>query len=350
MNIVFMTYDLLDGGADRVITTLANALVNENHDVSIVMVSSTKKESYFELNKNVSLVPLLYGLEKKPSILKKAKLIRKTILDIKPDVVVSFISFVCIYTWFALRGTKIPYIVSERNDPNQREHLKQFLLNKAFKYANGCVFQTHDAFNWYKKYIKGDSAIIYNPVNLTYIPSEHKIIERENAIVSVGRLSSQKNQKFIIDAFCHFSNDNPGFILKLYGDGQDKKMISDYIKTNNLNNVILLGSNKNWHKEVFNAKLFVLGSKFEGMPNALEEALCLGLPCVSTDCSIGGPKELKKLFPNRLSLSTFDVVDFAKQMENLLKKSEYGVFIPDELKIENITNQWVSFIKKVIEK
>ena len=349
MNILFVTYALWDGGSDRVISTLANNMSNKNNRVSILMISANKKESYFPLNDNVHLVALLEDFKKKPSVFKKKKLIRKAILDINPDIVISFISFVCIYVWLALRKTNIPYIVSERNDPNQRGRIKQFLLNRAFRNANGCVFQTDDAMEWYKrKNINNDSVVIHNPVNLTYIPKNP--IQRVNKIISVGRLAEQKNPKFIIDSFLKFAKSNQEYELIMYGDGGLRNSLEIYIQNLNVKNVRLLHSNKNWHQESYNAKAFLLGSKYEGMPNALEEALCLGIPSISTNCSIGGPKELKKYFGNSLFLSNENIDEFSQNISKAVECNNDNVYIPNELTIDYIVDEWICFMKRILNK
>lgn len=350
MKIVFVCDTMGSGGAERVISTLSNEFVLNNHEVSIVMIGRDSTESFYVLNNNIRLIRLLENQKRKVGVLKKANLLKKCILDINPDVVISFLSYVCIYTWWALKNTKIPYIVSERNDPNQRGFIKQLLLNQSFKKAAGCVFQTEDALSFYKKICKDKSTIIYNPVNLTFKPK--KIDERKKQILYVGRLIEQKNCEMLIYAFGLFIKNHPEYTLKMYGDGPLKEKLLSQVNDLNLNDkVTILPSNKSWQSLEYDSSMFVLASKYEGMPNVLAEALSLGIPSVSTNCAIGGPKELKKLFNKTLVLSKeITKESLLEAMEEALTIKSNSLFIPVELKADYIANKWLKFIEGVIKK
>ena len=344
MRIMFLCDTMGSGGAERVIATLSNQFVNKGHEVSILMLSGKANGSFYELDNEISLFNLT---DEEVGFFKKSKLIRRVVIENKPDIIISFLSYVCIYTWWALRGTGIPYVVSERNDPNQRGRIKQFLLNKSFKNAAGRVFQTEDASNWYKDIVKTESIVIHNPVSLDFIPDNLANIKKQ--ILYVGRLNEQKNCSLLIDAFSIFINKYPDYSLKMYGDGPLHDSLTKQIEKLGLKNKIqILPSSKTWQKDECDSAVFALSSRYEGMPNVLAEALSLGIPSVSTDCTIGGPKELKKFFPNSLVLSkTDEPVRFAEAMEEALKirKSKPGV--PEPLKTEYIVNKWLTLLERI---
>lgn len=345
MRIMFVCDTMGSGGAERVISILSNSFALKEHGVSILMIGSDASRPFYSLSDKIKLIHLS---SEKLGFFKKAKKIKKVIIDDKPDIVISFLSYVCIYVWCALKHTKIPYIVSERNDPNHRGRLKQYLLNKSFKKAKGCVFQTEDALNWYKKISKNKSIIIHNPVNLDYCPVD--VSKVKNQILYVGRLNEQKNCSLLINAFKIFEQKHPGYTFKMYGNGPLESELKKQVVNNNLDNKVFINpSSKTWQKDECDSAIFVLGSRFEGMPNVLAEALSLGIPSVSTDCTIGGPKELKKIFPNLLVLSKDDSSsNFANAMEEALVIKRLVPEIPEELKEENIVNKWLSFIDKVL--
>lgn len=350
MDIAFVCDTMGSGGAERVISTLSNEFVNRGHNVSIIMLSSVAEEPFYLLDNRINLVYLSRLSNKEKTFFKKAKTLKRVLIGINPDVVVSFLSYVCIYVWWALKNIKIPYIVSERNDPNQRGKIKQFLLNKSFKKAAGCVFQTEDALNWYKDVIKGKTEVIHNPVNLDYLPSN--ITNRKKQILYVGRFTDQKNCLMLLDSFSLFSKNHPDYILKMYGSGPLETEIRQKITDLQLKDkVIILPNSKTWQKEESDSAMFVLPSKYEGMPNVLAESLCLGIPSVSTDCTIGGPKELKKIFKNHLFLSnTINSESFFDAMERCMgcDNVEYG--IPAELETSFIALKWLKFIEEITKK
>lgn len=344
MKIMFICDTMGSGGAERVISILSNGFVDANHKVSILMIGKDADGSFYELNDSIELMKLS---NEELGFFKKAKLIKKIIIKNKPDAVISFLSYVCIYTWWALKGTKIPYIVSERNDPNQRGKIKQFLLNKSFRNAAGCVFQTEDALNWYKKIAKKKSTIIHNPVLLDFTPTD--IPSKKNQILYVGRLNEQKNCSMLIDAFEIFIKSYPNYSLKMYGDGPLHDILLEIIKSKDLENRIsILPSSKTWQRDEFDSSIFALSSRYEGMPNVLAEALSLGIPSVSTNCTIGGPKELKKLFPDLLVLSKENnAVSFALAMEEAIKIKRNISNVPQTLQADFIIKEWLSFITNI---
>lgn len=346
MRIAFVCDTMGSGGAERVISTLSNQFIKKGHSVSIIMLSQLAGSSFYKLDSSIGLIHLTKDLKKDVGFFTKAKFLKNSILEVAPDIVISFLSYVCIYTWWALKHTKIPYIVSERNDPNHRGRFKQLLLNKAFKNASGCVFQTEDAENWYKNKIKNNTSVIYNPVNLELVPSE--VGERKKQILYVGRFSEQKNCLMLIDAFKMFSDKHPDYILKMYGGGSQEGLIRSRIKEVGLDGKVQIQpSSKTWQNDECNSSIFVLPSLFEGMPNVLAEALCLGIPSVSTNCTIGGPKELKKLFPDLLRLTnTISSDDLATEMELSLDIHRSSYSIPNELNEDLISDKWIEFIEK----
>ena len=81
--------------------------------------------------------------------------------------------------------------------------------------------------------------------------------------------------------------------LVIYGEGSLRKELEAFVESKGLTNrVFLPGAKSGIQNYIKDASLFVLSSDYEGIPNALIEAMAIGLPCVSTDCSPGGAREL----------------------------------------------------------
>lgn len=338
------------GGAERVVSLLSNEMSKLGHEITILMVSSNIKKSFYKLDSAINLVPLLKTERKDSRFFKRIKTLKKYILESSPDVVVAFLPHICIYTYLALKKTKVPFILSERNDPNQYNFIYKFLLRRSFKKADGCVFQTHNALLWYRKQKeKKTDRIIFNPVNISFVPKNSGIINRKENVLFVGRFDSQKNYNLLLDAFSVFLKKHPSYLLDVYGDGPDRQTFLDRAKTLNINNnIILHGRVLNWQELEFNSGVFVSTSLYEGMPNSLLEAASLSIPCVATDCPIGGSRELSNHFKNILLINTnCSARDFSNKMEEAITMKTTFSGVDEFVGVETISNKWINLIEEV---
>ena len=143
------------------------------------------------------------------------------------------------------------------------------------------------------------------------------------------------------------------YILEIYGDGNLEQSILKYIKEKGLEEkVYLKGFSSNVHESINSTSMFVMSSDFEGMPNALLEALALGIPCISTDCPCGGPKLLIDNHKNGILVPVNNIDELSRAMcfiaENPQKAKEMGIIaskIKSKVNVETITDEWLNFIK-----
>lgn len=342
MKVCFLVDGLSSGGAERVVTTLANQFSMNGDKAYIVLVSSANEKSFYELKKSVSVISIVKGFEKKVRPFKRIKLLKKIIADINPDVAIAFLPHVIIYSWLSLRNTGITLIVSERNNPISYSPFYKIVLKFIFHHVDGCVFQTVDAMKWYGCNTR--SRIIFNPVFIEKNVNNSSIIKRKKEIITVGRLVEQKNFFFLIDTFKKFDSIHNGFTLSIYGDGPLNEKIRNYIIDHNLSDkVFLKGNSAKWHSEQIDASMFLLLSKYEGMPNALEEALVLGIPSVASNCPIGGSKALVELLD-------FGYLSEINNMDNTIECMEKCLLDfrkpknVDKLLPEHIFLEWNNFL------
>jgi len=350
--VVFVISSLGKGGAERVVSSLANSLCNKDYDVSVILVTANR--IVYKVDERIKIYNLNgEGINKKTFIGRmrtRIKNIKKTINAINPDVVVSFLSSINIETAFAMKKLKTPLIVSERNDPaiDPQSRIKRLLRKIAYKRPNGFVFQTPDAQKYFNKKIQNRSRIILNP--LTEKLPEPYVGERDNRVVAVGRLEPQKNYRFLLDAFAEFIKIHPEYILEIYGDGEQN--IQAVIEEKQLQDkVILKGFSKTVLEDIKSAGMYVMSSKYEGLPNALMEAMALGLPCISTDCPCGGPRLLIRDKENGLLVPLNNVESLvtamqyvAENKENASQMAEKATKLKEIANLEAITNQWMEYI------
>lgn len=134
----------------------------------------------------------------------------------------------------------------------------------------------------------------------------------------MGRLEPQKNFPMLIKAFSEFRKEENDYKLVIYGEGRERRNIENLIRELHLENTVLLpGRNKDVLNCIRDCAAFILSSDYEGMPNALIEAMCMGMPVISTDCPSGGPRELIHNGENGLLVEVNNVKDMKKAMQKI---------------------------------
>lgn len=357
MKILFCLGSMTKGGAERVIANLTNYLVNEYY-ISIVV--TPPDESSYELDKRINFYTLDKKEDKKNGIIKRniRRIVRlkRIIKEDNPNIIVSLLPEPTYRVMFLNLFLRKKVIISVRNDPNVEYNniFKKILVKLLYSRANGFIFQTEDAKMFFSKKIQDKSIIIPNPIADEFIvePFNGK---RKNKIVSVGRLTKQKNQLNLIKAFFIFEKKYSDYKLYIYGEGELHEELDNEIKKMNLNNKVFLEGNVNDIKNrIYDSKMFVLSSDYEGMPNALMEAMALGIPCISTNCPCGGPKFLIKDKQNGLLVPVNDIDALEKTMEyiadNELISTKMGISankIGKELNCKQINKRWIDYILKI---
>lgn len=356
MKIAFVTPGMTFGGAERVISILANNWCDMGHEVSM-FITATNRPPVYKMNQKIKVEYFADYNEKGVSHLKLISAIRKFINDEKPDSVISFMNDVCAYTIIALIGTGIPVIYSERNDPNRTNQGKvEKLCRKIVEIgAKHIVFQTNGARTCYSKKVQKKSSIILNPVNLDKIPERTKEEINYLEIVSVARLEPQKNQELLIDAFNIVSKKHKDAVLKIYGEGSLKNKLQSRIDELGLTDkAYLMGAKADvldWIKESF---CFVLSSDFEGLPNSLIEAMCMGMPCISTDCSPGGARELMGngkgiVVPCGNKDKLAEAINLYLEEKDIAMQYGAAAYeLRNEIGCDKVAQEWLELIEKVI--
>lgn len=284
---------MTSGGAERVIAQLVNYFTEK--DISCRIITTENGEVMYPLHEKVDVVAIGKKSDNKAiDRILRYKEVRNIVQANKPDVVLTMPEDTGIYAILALIGTGIPVYVSERNNPWVMPDVKitRLLRKVAYPFAKGIIFQTQMAKSFFPKYIQKKGVVLQNPVDATRIPKPY-IGERKKQFVAVGRLEKQKNFPLLINAFAKFCEDVDGYELVIYGEGNERENLENLINKLQLTgHVQLPGRDFDVLNKINDSAAFILSSDYEGMPNALIEAMCMGMPVISTDCPSGGPKEL----------------------------------------------------------
>lgn len=358
MNITLFIGSLYGGGAERVICNLANYLAIQGHSVEILTMSETK-ESY-EISEKVSVQSLLKMEEKHTffsSYIKRTiRLCKYMIKNKEKEAYIVMLPSTIIFFMMFRFLTKAKVIISERADPNAYSKLVQKLMKICAKKSDGFVFQTEDAKNWYRNYIMNvRTNIIPNAINASFL-YQHYQEKRRKEIVAVGRLNAQKNYPMLVTAFSQIALEFPDYKLVIYGEGGEKENLQQLINSLNLKSrIILAGNVDDIADRIQEASLFVLSSKYEGMPNALMEAMALGLPCISTDCPVGGPRFLIKSGENGYLIENNNLEQLIEKMRFMLKfrdeartMGKNAMAVRQTLNPARIYSIWEQFIVNII--
>ncbi|MGN0647450.1 MAG: glycosyltransferase [Oscillospiraceae bacterium] len=282
--------------------------------------------------------------------------VRKKIREIHPDAVISFIESWRSACVLASKFTRTKCIVSERADPYSRGRKHDKLIFSIFSMADGFVFQTEQAKKYFNKRVQRKGIVIPNPVfeDDILLPYDG---EKKDIIVSIARLDlKQKRQDVLISAFEKIADRYPTYVLNLYGGGPDEEKIREIAsRTSCSDRINICGITRDVRRDLGEAKLMVLSSDFEGIPNAVIESMCVGVPVVSTKCSPGGAELLIENGVNGLLVECGDSDRMAEEMEKVLgdqilsdKLVQNAFSIKDKFKEGDLLKAWIKYIEEVI--
>ena len=354
MKLTFFLGGLTGGGAERVVCNLANYLVSSNNEVDIITIGD---DGSYGLDNRINRITLLFNEERKNAIVNSTKRIIRLLQYLRKSKRDVFVVMLPVSTILLLRlrlFVKGKIIASERSFPTNYSTRIQKRLKRLAQKADAWVFQTEGSRQWYLDSLKGtDSTIIPNPINDAFVKPVY-VSERKKQIITAGRLNKVKNHHLLLCAFSRIYRDYPDYSLVIYGDGGLKKDLISEAERLGINDKVSFPGFADWGELSKDASMFVLSSDLEGMPNALMEAMALGMPCISTDCDGGGAAFLIESGKNGLLVPKGDVEALASAMRRMLTDSPFAEQcgknahdICNRLSPEKIYDQWESFIQQV---
>lgn len=354
MNILFFAGRIIYGGGEKVRNWLAKELAQKGHHVfyaSPIMdndyIASLQKVG---LNEVVTAVEYPFHIKKKQPF-EYFKVVEKLYKDHQVDLLIIFGGSLVEQIIARKCGVKI--LLSERCEPASRPILSQILKQIQYKVADGYVFQTPEAASCYGKRASRIGTIIPNPIIDSLSDPQFDNLRKE--VVSVGRLSPEKNHKGLIVAFSIFHQSHPDYKLIIYGSGPLKdELINFSTQKGIIDYVEIISGKTNISELIKGAELFVLNSNTEGMPNALIEAMSMGILSISTDCPIYGPRMLVKngvnayLTPVGQAESLADLMNYAIENKELGDRiRQNSVHIRERLNKDRIFSHWEKYIENL---
>ena len=349
--IVIITRNMVGDGAERVIAQLSNYFAAQGKQCCIITLNDD--EVFYKLDPSVSVLPVGQKSDNKlKDKLLRYRQVRKMVLQQKPDLVLSMPEEIGVYVLLALQGTKIPVYVSERNNPWVMPDVKVTRMLRTLMYptAKGLIFQTEMAKSFFPESLQRKGVVLKNPVDPGRIPHQYQG-QREKVIVGAGRLSSQKNMPLLLKAFARFAPNHPDYRLRIYGEGELREELTELARSLHIaDQVELPGRSTALLEKMNSAAMFVLSSDYEGMPNVLLEAMCMGMPAISTDCPSGGPRELIRDGVNGLLIPVGDETALYNAMERMAdplfagQMADAAYRIREELTSPEIFVSWYRYL------
>ena len=333
--VLMMITHLSGGGAERVTTILASEL-SKGHPVYLLQMYNNRPQTY-PIAPGVHVIDGSWSqgtpLEKYLKIRWKWPFKALTILRTKQkyhiDATISMLQKPNQYN--GLVRWRDRRIMSERNDPS-RKPIEEFRdAKRSFARADYVVFQSVHVQKLFSEEIQAKSTIIRNPISVPCFADEIP----EHRIVTVGRYTEQKNHELLIRAFHSFHFSHPDYTLHLYGDGTLRGRLQEQINELQLQDAVFLeGFRDDIHEQIKSAKMFVLSSDYEGMSNALMEAMMMGLPCISTDCT--GSDELLEDGKTGLLVPCGDADALASAMNRVADDEELCRRLRDQAQLQSL--------------
>ena len=355
--LLFYINSLEKGGAERVIAQLAERFSADGY--RCVLVSSYIAEDEYALSPAVTRRTMEQQKSTESRLrknLRRISALRSYIRELRPDAVIAFMQEPSFRAVLAAAGTGVPVIVSVRNDPEKEYAGKvgHFVGRRILPHADGCVFQTEQAKAWFPMSLQRKSAVILNQVSPAFF--ERKYSGERHGIVTVGRLNMQKNQAMLIRAFARIA-DRTDEELYIYGTGALIDELRSLAEERGVaGRVHFMGNSDRVAEDIAGARIFVLPSDYEGMPNALLEAMALSLPCVATDCPCGGPAAVIRDGENGCLIPVGDETALADRLLRLLSDRALADRLgmaagrtAEQFRPERVFAVWKDYIEAVIE-
>jgi len=357
MNLTLVISSLTCGGAERVVSTMANYWADAECKVT-VLTFDDKNYQHYHISESIQWYALNISSQSKSWIgglinnLKRIYVLRKFILQSKPDCVISFLFSTNILVLLATRFLSCKVIISERNYPkyDKKNRKTWFWLRKTlYPLADHLVVQTDSIKEIFRSY-NGSVQVIPNPVKVDPESLYNKpevLLPACNKLVAMGSMTTQKGFDLLIEVFANLYRHHGDWNLIILGEGALKNELKSRASRLDIEHaVIFAGKVRNPFSIMSRCDLFVLSSRYEGFPNALLEAMACGLPVVSFDCPTG-PRQLVHHEINGLLVPPEDKYELEKALKSLMEKKELrermgkkAKYVSKQYALNKIMAQW----------
>jgi GalNAc-alpha-(1->4)-GalNAc-alpha-(1->3)-diNAcBac-PP-undecaprenol alpha-1,4-N-acetyl-D-galactosaminyltransferase len=365
MKITLISSSLEIGGAERVMSIIANYWAARDWQITVLSFDDGSAPPFFELDKRIECRSLGVKYHSGLSLgaivanLHQARKLKKAIVASRPDLVVSFVNTTNIMTLLATRSLKVPTIVCEHVYPafGGLDKFGQFLQNWLYRRAASIVVQTHSGLSFFPPERGYKTMVMPNPVALPESDQlDSQIFSDDRHLLAIGKLIPQKGFDLAIRAFAQVCEQHPEWTFSIFGEGEMRGELEDLCVQLRLEErVYLPGVVKNIDAQLRRADIFMLSSRFEGFPVTLCEAMACGVPVIATDC-LSGPREIVHNGRDGLLVVPENVDALAVGLDILMSDpvkrqyfSHHAPSVLDRFGIEPVMAIWDGAIRQVLD-
>ena len=332
MRICAIIESMHQGGAERMLARLLNEFALSGNKVFLIVLEG---DSFFDIANDVEVFLLNLNSKKRnlfSRFCSKQKIIVELIKELKPDVIFGIYFWPLIY--LALSHVKTPIIASERSNPLFKKTLKERICKRVvFNRADCIIFQTESAKKCFNRKIQQKGIVIPNFIddsifNLNYsVPHDKDLFK----ICAVGSIKEEKDYFTLIRSFELLLKRNRRYVLYIYGNDYLNGRLNSFVRELGISNVNICRPEPNIWELLLDSSCYVLSSLSEGMPNALMEAMAIGVPSVSTNCNFG-PSDLITNNETGILVPVGDYVSLANAIEIICQDYNLSVTLSENAK------------------
>jgi GalNAc-alpha-(1->4)-GalNAc-alpha-(1->3)-diNAcBac-PP-undecaprenol alpha-1,4-N-acetyl-D-galactosaminyltransferase len=365
MRLTLVISSLSAGGAERVVTIIANYWAEKGWQITLLTYDDGVTPPFYELDSRIKHIPLdLTGDSTNPLVavwnnLRRVLALRSAVRENRPDCVVSFLDQVNVLTLLATRGLRIPVIVVEQTYPPSH-HIGRawnLLRNRIYPGAAQVVGATARALSNFSPRIQSRACVIHNPV-LSSPPLDKGPAKRllaRPALLAVGRLDGPKGYDLLFRAFARLKDRHLNWTLTILGEGPMRHELETLGRQLGISNrVNFLGRVSNPYDFFAQADIFVTASRYEGFPMALCEAMACGLPVIATDCP-SGPKEIIRDGVDGVLVPNEDVEALTSAINRLIEDEamrqrlgSHATEVIERFSLEKVMRTWEELLYRVV--
>ena len=355
--IAFIIHALGSGGAERVVSTLANELADKYR---VVIITYQKRKPFYPLSSGITLFHCEEELPVSQNFFQSIQINYRLVIKISRflrqenvKLSIGFMTSANILAILASRLSNIPVIISERNNPYLAKVplFWKYMRRITYSKANFLIVQTAEVRKYFSEFLKSEKiVIINNPIAPDLTAGKNGQSVKENIVLNVGRFISGKAQDQLIKAFGAIKHK--GWKLHLIGSGPKAEDYKQLINSLNLQDrVEMIPPTQNIELHYNTARIFAFTSLSEGYPNALIEAMHFGLACISTDCPTG-PSEIMVNNSNGFLIPMNDQVALQEHLQLLIddatlrsRLGEQAEKSVERFETKTIVKEWQNLIE-----